>query len=359
VAFLLNKAVRRDRDFTGLFTDDEYRDVAAYYDAHPDLSPTPLRRAGRLADSLGLATVEIKDESGRFGVTAFKIVGVRYAVHRLDGAIARGIVCATAGNHGRAVARVANERRVPCTIFVPSARDMAEIERATRDRRIAAMKEDGATVVEIDGSYEDAVRRAAAFGEQTGATILSDVSWPGYETIPRWIMAGYTHIFAEASAQWDRIPEVVVVQGGVGGLVCAAASWFAWRFRDSRPFIIACEPENAACLLESARAGAPVSLSGDMNTIMAGLRCAEPSPVAWPAITAGIDAFVTISDARAIEAMRELQREGRPPIAAGPSGACGVAALMAVVNAPELAPVRSAVTLDSSTRALAVVTEAP
>lgn len=358
MAFLLNPGVRRDRGFAGLFSDDEYRDVAAYYDAHPALYPTPLSRAGRLADSLGLATVEVKDESGRFGVTAFKIVGVRYAVHRLGGAIARGLVCATAGNHGRAVARVANERRVPCTIFVPAARDITETERATPDRRIAAMKEDGATVVEIEGSYEEAVRRAAAFGEQAGATILSDVSWPGYETIPRWIMAGYTHIFEEASAQWERVPEVVVIQGGVGGLACAAASWFAWRFHDSRPFIIACEPENAACLMESARAGVPVTLSGDMNTIMAGLRCAEPSPVAWPAIAAGIDAFVTVSDAKAVEAMRELQRE-RPPIGAGPSGACGVAALTAVVNAPELEPVRSAARLDSSTRALAVVTEAP
>lgn len=358
MAFLLNHAVRRDCGFGGLFGDDDYRDVEAFYAAHRGLAPTPLRRARAIAGTFGLSSLQIKDESARFGLTSFKIVGVRYAVHRLGDAIAGGLVCATAGNHGRAVARVASERQVRCTVFVPAARAIADAERATRDRRIAAMKEDGATVVEIDGSYEEAVRRAAAFGEQTGATIVSDVSWPGYETIPRWIMAGYTHIFEEASAQWDRVPGVVLIQGGVGGLVCAAVSWFARRYHGSRPFIVACEPEQAACLLESARAGAPVSLGGGMHTIMAGLRCAEPSPAAWPAIASGIDAFVSIPDAPAIEAMRLLRGED-PPIGAGPSGACGVAAVMALAGDPALGPVRAAAKLDSSTHALAVVTEAP
>jgi diaminopropionate ammonia-lyase len=355
----LNAAVRRDRTFAGLFSDEEYRDVQAYYAAHPELHSTSLRSAATLAKDIGLGAVDVKDESGRYGLTAFKIIGVRYAVHRLGDAVAdRGLVCATAGNHGRAVARAAHDRQIPCTVFVPAARHITDLERVTRDRRIAAMKADGATVVEVDGSYEEAVRRAAAFGEESRATILSDVSWPGYETIPRWIMAGYTQIFQEASAQWTRVPDVVLVQGGVGGLVCAAASWFAWRFGADRPFIVACEPDNAACLLESARASAPVSLGGDLSTIMAGLRCAEPSPIAWPAIAAGVDAFVSVPDALVVDAMKQLQRED-PPVTAGPSGACGVAALMAIARAPELAAVRSACAMDSSTQALVVATEGP
>jgi diaminopropionate ammonia-lyase len=357
--YWLNAGVRRDRAFAGLFGDDEYDDVRAFYAAQADLEPTPLRSARQIARLLGLDTIDVKDESSRCGLTAFKILGVRYALHKLGGTItARGLVCATAGNHGRAVARAARERQIPCTIFVPSARTISEVERATRERRISAMTADGAKVIEVDGSYEEAVRRAAAFGDETGATILSDMSWPGYEQIPRWIMAGYTHMFEEAARQWERTPDVVIVQGGVGGLVCAAASWFAWRFGAERPFIIACEPDDAACLLESARAGAPVSIGAGMKTIMAGLRCAEPSPVAWPVIAAAIDAFVSVPDSLVIDAMEQLQRED-PPITAGPSGACGVAGLMAIARAPELEAVRSGCAMDSLTHALVVVTEAP
>lgn len=356
--YCLNASVQRDDTFGGLFAAEEYRDVHEYYATHPELPPTPLRSLDRLAGALGIAAIDAKDETHRFGVSAFKIMGVRYAVHRLGRrAVSRGLVCATAGNHGRAVARVARERGVPCTIFVPATQTVGDIDRATRARRIAAMQDDGAHVVEVDGTYEHAVKLAAEHGERTGATIVSDNAWAGYEEIPRWIMAGYTQIFEEAYGQWDRVPDVVLIQGGVGGLVCAAASWFSWRFGADRPFLIACEPDNAACLLESARAGGIVSLEGHLSTIMAGLRCAEPSPAAWPAIALGIDAFVSIADERAIDAMGHLQQE-RPPIGAGPSGACGVASLIALAHDAELDAVRSAFGMDRSTRALVVITEA-
>lgn len=362
----LNPAVRRDAHFRGPFTDDDYREVHTYYAAHPELPPTPLRSLPALAAKLGLGSVSAKDETQRFGLNAFKVAGVRYAVHRLgDARAALGLVCATTGNHGRAVARVAHAKGVPCTVFVPAltseSTDSIYDEARRRTARIAAMKADRATVVEVDGSYEDAVRRAAAHGEATGATIVSDTSWPGYEQIPLWIMAGYTQIFEEAYSQWDRAPHAVIVQGGVGGLVCAAASWCAWRFGATRPFVIACEPDGAACLLESARAAAPVTIPGPLRTIMAGLRCAEPSPAAWPAIAGGVDAFVSVPDARALEAMAGLAAADGddPPIIAGPSGACGAAALLALAQAPELAKIRSAGRLDRSTHALIVVTEGP
>jgi diaminopropionate ammonia-lyase len=272
-------------------------------------------------------------------------------------------VCATAGNHGRAVARVARDKHVPCTIFVPAARTARghDVERDARAERIASMRADGATVVEVDGSYEDAVRAAAAYGASSGATIVSDTAWPGYEEIPRWIMAGYTQLFEEAYGTWDRAPDVMLVQGGVGGLVCAAVSWAAWRFGASRPRIIACEPEAAACLLESAEAGRPVSVSGSLDTIMAGLRCAEPSPAAWPAIRDGIDAFVSIPDSIVLETIGQLRMpaDADPAMAAGPSGACGVASLTALMRAPELAPLRTRLGLVPGAHAFAVVTEGP
>jgi diaminopropionate ammonia-lyase len=348
----LNRAVRRDDAFRGLFSDDEYHDVAAFFAARPELRPTPLRSLSRIAGDLGIGSLLVKDETARFGVNAFKIAGVSYAVHKVGAAARRGgLVCATAGNHGRAVARVARENDLPCTVFVPVLRTTSAIEERTRTSRLAAMREDGARVIEVDGTYEAAVAQAAAFGDETGGTIVSDTSWDGYNQIPRWIMAGYTRLFDEASAQWDAPPTLVVIQGGVGGLVCAAAAWFASRFGARRPVLVACEPEQAACLLASAEAGRRVHINSSLETIMAGLRCAEPSPAAWPTIAAGIDAFVSIPDWIVERSLAALTEGAEPErILAGPSGACGVAALHTTA-------MRDVVRLDRSTRALAVITE--
>jgi diaminopropionate ammonia-lyase len=348
----------RDDSFRGLFTADEYRDVHGYYAAHPELAPTPLRSLRSIADTLGLATVYAKDETHRFGVNAFKIAGVQYAVHRLgDDAAARGLVCATAGNHGRAVTHVGRHKHLPCTVFVPVLRTADPVEIRTRSARVAAMRQDGATVVDVDGTYEDAVAEAARYGERTGATVISDTSWEGYDEIPRWIMAGYTQLFQEALSQWDAPPTIVVVQGGVGGLVCAAASWFAHEFAE-RPYFVVAEPENAACLLASAEAGRPITIGGSLETIMAGLRCAAPSPAAWPAIASGVDAFVTVPDEAVLGTMKVLNDAPSPEqIHSGPSGACGLAALVAVARDPNMAELRAAARLDRSTRALVVITE--
>jgi diaminopropionate ammonia-lyase len=372
----LNPMATRSASFRGLFADDDYRAVFAYFAAHPELSPTPLRNLPALAASLGLGAVSIKDESARFELNAFKIVGVRYAIHRLmsesdrgagaeprlGGTAKRGVVCATAGNHGRAVARVASEHGLSCTVFISApAEGDSPVDRRSRAARVAAMTADGATVVDQAGSYEDAVLRAAEHGAASGDVIVSDTSWPGYEEIPGFIISGYTQILEEAYGQWRRTPDVIVVQGGVGGLVCAVASWCAWRFGAARPFVIACEPDGAACLLASAEAGKPIALETPMHTCMAGLRCAKPSPAAWPAIARGVDAFVSIPDSLALDAVERLaQPEGAdPPIHAGLSGACSAAALMAVAKAPDLAHVRRAVRMDRSTHALVIVTEGP
>lgn len=363
----MNPGVRRDGTFAGLFSDDEYTGVREFYDGQPHLSATPLRLLPGLAAELGLGALMVKDESARFGVEAFKVLGVRYAVSRIARQdLAKGVVCATAGNHGRAVARVARELDVPCTVFVPAAdRGTPLVELATRTARIVAMRHDGADVVDVAGGYEDAVSQASAHAEATGATVVSDTAWPGYEAIPRAIMAGYTRMFDEAARQWPRPPDALIVQGGVGGLVCAAASWCARHLGPERPLLIAAEPDAAACLLGSARAGRPVDLRAEPpaapRTIMAGLRCATPSPAAWPTIAAGIDAFVSIPDALALEALDRLSKPlpGDPAVAAGPSGACGVGAALALGREPALAAIRERLGLGRSTRVLAVVTEGP
>lgn len=380
----LNPNVRRDGDYRGLFGAEEYRDVAAFYDASGDARPTPLRSLPALAARLSLGGLQIKDETSRFGLSAFKIAGARYAIHRVGtAALTEGIVCATAGNHGRAVARAAKEIGVPCTVFLPAAHELAaDLEHRTRASRVEGMRHDGARTVDVAGTYEDAVAEAAEYARRAGAMVISDTSWPGYERIPRLIMAGYTRLFHEASVQWPHMPDIVLVQGGVGGLVCAAANWFAWRFGARRPYLIACEPESAACLLESARAGRAVNIGTDPApsaqrpaprlrhgsggqaghvTMMAGLRCAEPSPAAWPSIQSGIDAFVSIPDSFAVEAIARLRepQPGDPAVAAGPSGACGVGALLALLSSPQLVAVRDACAPRGSTDVMAIVTEGP
>jgi diaminopropionate ammonia-lyase len=233
------------------------------------------------------------------------------------------------------------------------------------------MRADGATVIETTESYEGAVALAAGHGERTGATVVSDTAWPGYERMPRLIMTGYTRLFDEAAAAWGAPPDIVFVQGGVGGLVCAAANWFAFRFGAGRPFMIACEPDDAACLLESSRAGHLINLSdagarngrtpSTLNTIMAGLRCAEPSPAAWPSIDAGIDAFISVSDEQALDAMNVLAdpQAGDARIHAGPSGACSTAAMIALAVDAGAADLRMAAGLGPATRLMAIVTEGP
>ena len=357
----INESVKRDEAFRGLFSAEEYEDVRAFFDCQAHLPPTPLRPLPTLAAAARIHHVDAKDETGRFGLNAFKIVGVTYAAHRLGpDATGRGLTCATAGNHGRAVAHVAQTLGVPCTVFVPApSRPLRPAEQRTRSARLAAMREDGADVVEVTGTYEDAVIHAAVYARQTGATVLSDTSWEGYEEIPRWIMAGYTRIFEEASRQWETPPRLVVVQAGVGGLVCAAVSWLTWKFGAHRPFVVSCEPDNAACLMESARAGQPCVCAGDLDTIMAGLRCAKPSPLAWPVIADGVDAFITISDRQAEDAVEAINADlaDGDRLHVGPSGICSAAALIALGSAPEFVHVRHAAGLDRSASALIVLTE--
>ena len=355
---VLNPAVRRDEAYRGIFSASEYAACDAFYESRPSLAPTPLIELPKLAARAGVGALTIKDESQRFGLSSFKALGARYVMDRLENAISSsGVVCATAGNHGRAVARAARDLGVRCTVFVPEMPpDVTPEERAIRTSRIDGMRGDGAELVEVAGTYEEAVERAALYAAGSGALVVSDTGWPGYERIPHDIMAGYSRLFSEAANQWRAQPDVVIVQAGVGGLACAAASWLAFRYGSTRPFLIVAEPDDSACVLEAARAGRVVRTSAGPTspprTFMAGLRCAEVSHTAWPGIRDGVDAFVTIPDPFALTAMDDLDGT----IAAGPSGACGVGALLAIASESVLRMVRDAC-LGPSTRVLAVVTE--
>ncbi|MEZ5293951.1 MAG: diaminopropionate ammonia-lyase [Vicinamibacterales bacterium] len=335
----------------GLFTADEYARQRAFFSTRG--GSTPLQRLPALAAALGLGAVWVKDETARFGLPAFKSLGVEFAVAALQsrGGLTAGdtVVCASAGNHGRAVARAARLAGLRARIY---------LDDAVTVPRVDAIASEGALVVRVAGTYDDAVRLAADDAARTGATVVSDTSYEGYEQVPRDIMLGYTRVMDDAEEQWgdDGPPDVLLVQAGVGGLLAAVASWSAWRFGQARPRLIAVEPAAAACVQASMRAGRPTRLPGPLTTIMAGLRCGEVSPLAFDSARGLVDGAVAIDDASCRAAMRRLARPdgGDPALAVGTSGAAGVGALLEVAND---AGARAALGLTAGTRVMAVATE--
>lgn len=308
----------------------------------PGYEPTPLRDAPPLAECLGVARVLVKDEASRLGLPAFKMLGASWAcyrslVERLGTdpdepepwrdvselaerfAPLRPLTLATAtdGNHGRAVARFARLLGLPAEIWVPA---------GTVRPRIDAIEGEGATVTVVEGGYDDAVRAAAdAADERT--VVVSDTSWPGYEVVPQWVVDGYATIFDELdvqlAAQAALLPDVVVVPVGVGAFAAAVVT--RYRRSDEGTVLVGVEPVDAACVLASARAGELVTLPGEQGSIMAGLNCGTPSPVAWPLVSAGMDWFVAVDDDQAGDAMRALAGVG---IVSGESGAASLAGAM-------------------------------
>lgn len=340
----------------GLFTDEEYTAQRGFFAARPALAATPLVRLPALAGTLGLGDLWVKDETDRFGLPAFKGLGAGYALETLA---SRGeldgvdrLVCASEGNHGRAVAQAARRMGRQARIYLGA---------AVATAREAAIASEGAEVVRVSGTYDDAVRTAAREAETHGWRVISDQSWDGYEDIPRLIMLGYTRLMDEAEAAWgvDGPPDIALVQGGVGGLACAVASWMAWRYGATRPRLVVVEPFHANCLQRSAATGRPTAVDGPLTTIMGGLRCGEVSPVAFPDIRAVADAYVAVEDVWAEHAMAALARPAGtdPALRVGTSGVAGVAALLALRDAPDLRETARALGLSSQTRAFVIATE--
>jgi diaminopropionate ammonia-lyase len=343
----------------------------AFHRRLPGYAATPLVDAPLLANRLGMSQIWIKDETHRFGLPSFKIVGASWALYRalieqigtdlepwtsLEELVSRcapvrplTLVTATDGNHGRAVAHLAALFGFQAHIFVPY--DMAE-------SRINAIKQEGAKVTLVNGTYDDAVKRAAMQQEDEQSLVLSDTSWPGYERIPHWVIEGYTTIFQEIDEQLaqrqEAGPDLVVVQIGVGALAAAVVQHYRRPAVASPVKIIGIEPTSAACALASMKAGQIVSLTDPPNSIMAGLNCSTPSPIAWPLISTGIDFFVSIDDEWAEVGMRELAKIG---VVAGETGAAGLGGLEALLTGPSSQTMAGSLGVDSSTRVLVICTE--
>lgn len=367
--------------------------VRAFHAGLPGYAPTPLTEVPELARELGAGRVFVKDESSRLGLPAFKVLGASWAIHRLltgspasepvspgttpPDALAKlrtaaaqrpGLIFVTAtdGNHGRAVARIARLISTPARVFVPGVTSPA-----TR----AAIASENAEVTQINGSYDDAVATAGHWADDhPGAALIQDTAWPDYELVPAWIVEGYSTLFAEIDAQLTAAgagpPSLVAVPVGVGSLAQAAVAHYrgsvtaeGWlgRGQNSAPkqpssatAVLAVEPDTAACLLASLRAGRPTTIP-TANTIMAGLNCGSISSAAWPYLNAGLDAAVAVPDDAARRAAADLAAAG---ISSGPSGASSLAGARATLTGPGSPRRRAEIGVDPASAIVLLSTEA-
>jgi diaminopropionate ammonia-lyase len=311
-------------------------DALAFHRSLDGYEPTPVRELPGVAAELGLAAVLVKDESSRLGLPAFKILGASWATERAlrERPDTHTLVAASAGNHGRAVAHVAAMRGLECRIFLP--------ERALAVRR-SAIEGEGAEVVVVRGSYEDAVAAAEAEARRAGVLLVADV---GADGPAAWVIDGYATLFAEARVR--AAYDLLLVPVGVGSLAAAAARHGA---AVGVP-VIGVEPVTAACLTASLAAGRPVAVETP-GTMMAGLDCAEVSEAAWPILRDGIAGTVVVSDDETRAAMAELEAHG---LAIGESGAAPLAGLRKLASRRELGAARRVllVATEGRTRVVAV-----
>jgi len=330
--------------------------------------PTPLWQLPDMAEELGVAGIFVKDESKRSSLGSFKALGAPAALVRLilrahpawdPVDLLRGthaaelqslvVISATDGNHGRALAAAAQSIGVRCVIVLHR---HVSVERETA---IAAF---GAEIVRIEGNYDASVAHAAALAQENGWQVVSDTSYAGYEDIPRDVMRGYGILADEVMEQQEGTAMFshVILQGGVGGLAAGVASYLWEQYGEKRPTLIVVEPRQADCLLQSAINGHASNATGSVDSVMAGLACGETSPLAWRFLAPSVDAFLTIEDGDAVEAMRLLARGSAhdSPIVSGESGAAGIAALRVLTLSDDL---WRKVRLDVRSKVLLISTE--
>lgn len=340
---------------------------------------SPLKNLSALAAMLGVGGIWVKDESVRLALNSFKVLGGSFALYqflrkRLDirereltvselksdkvRAQLGDITFATAtdGNHGRGVAWAAMQLGFQCIVYV---------HERTSKPRIRAIEEYGAQVKVIPGTYDDAVRMITRDAAANGWQIISDTSWEDYEDIPLWVMQGYTTLLAETqeqlAAQGITQPTHVFVQAGVGALAASVIGYYSHLFGRQRPVTVVVEPDRAACLFESAKIadGTPHSVGGDLNTIMAGLACGDPSPMAWSILDHCADFFLSCPDYVAAKGMRVygVPLHDDPFIISGESGAVTLGALMFAAENSALADLKQKMKLDASSQILLINTE--
>jgi diaminopropionate ammonia-lyase len=348
--------------------------VREFHASFSQYCPTPLVALPGLAGELGLKNVCVKDESKRFGLNAFKVLGGSYAVARclaqrlnlpeqgltrsqLQGAADGKItfISTTDGNHGRGLAWTARELGYPCIIYMPKGSE------PTRRNNILAL---GAQCTITDLNYDDTVRMSWNLAQEKGYVMVQDTAWDGYEQIPTWIMQGYLTLAAEILDQMQAAsirPTHCFLQAGVGSFAAAVAAFLVAAMGSAAPRIILVEPHAADCFYQSALAGdgKPHAVGGSLQTLMAGLACGEPSSQAWSILKDYTTAFMSCPDYMAANGMRMLAApvHGDEALVSGESGAAGAGALHWLMCHPAAEDQREALGLNGEASVLLISTE--
>ena len=357
------------------FSPAEANKARAFHTGFSQYAQTPLTFLPGLAKAAGVAAIQVKDESYRFGLNAFKVLGGSYALGRY---IARTLgeeienlpanrilseevrqklgqltfITATDGNHGRGVAWTANQLGQKSVVYMP---------KGSAQERLDNIRAEGADASITDLNYDDAVRLADQHARERGWVMVQDTAWEGYTDIPLWIMQGYTTMGAEMAGQMEQAPTHIFLQAGVGSMAGAMAGFFTSLYGENKPKIIVVEPNKADCLFRTAKAddGTLHNVTGDMNTIMAGLACGEPCSIGWEVLKSCADGFLTVPEAAAADGMRILAApcRGDSPIVSGESGAAAFGAAMNLLLNPELTAMKEQLGLDGNSRLLFISTE--
>ena len=348
----------------------------AFHASFPEYSVTPLADLSGLAKELGLGGVYVKDESYRFGLNAFKVLGGSFAIGSyLAGRLGVDIgqlpydrmtsketreklgditfVTATDGNHGRGVAWTANRLGQKSVVYMPKGSALERLE------NIRALGSD-ASITELN--YDDAVRLANQGAEKYGWVMVQDTAWEGYEDIPRWIMQGYTTLALEAAEQLRQLsvekPTHIFLQAGVGAM-SGGITGFLRDCYGGEPVITIVEPNKADCIYRSARAGERYCVTGEMQTIMAGLACGEPCTIGWDILRDHADHFISCPEYVAAKGMRVLGNpvNGDTRVVSGESGAVTLGLVAELMQNPSLDWLREPLGLGSDSRVLCISTE--
>lgn len=355
---------------------EEVKKARSFHESFPQYSETPLADLKGMAEYLGLDRVCVKDESYRFGLNAFKVLGGSYAIARYIGEETGKDISelpysvltsqelrerfgtatfysATDGNHGRGVAWAANKLHQKSVIIMPKGSTVT---------RLNHIKAENAEAWISEVNYDECVRQAAKLAEKTEhGVMVQDTAWEGYEKIPAWIMEGYGTMADEAGDQYGGRPTHIFVQAGVGSLAGAVVGYFANRYRENPPVMVVVEASAADCLYRGAAAGDGEIriVDGDMDTIMAGLACGEPNITSWDILKNHVSCFISLEDCAAARGMRMLAAplKGDRQVVSGESGAASFAALAAIMRKDECKELREKLGLGKDSKVLCFSTE--
>ncbi len=359
--------------------EESAKKVKNFHGSFPMYKETPLRKMDRLASELGLGSIYVKDESYRFGLNAFKVLGGSYAIgnyiaQKLNKDIAElpynkiisnevrdslgdvVFVTATDGNHGRGVAWTANQLKQKSVVYMP---------KGSAIERLDNIKAEGAEASITDMNYDEAVRLANEQATTQGWVMVQDTAWEGYEDIPTWIIQGYQTMGYEAYDQLKRYkedkPTHIFLQAGVGSMASSITGLFSSIYGEERPIITIVEPNKADCIFRTAKANDDKIhfVTGDMDTIMAGLACGEPCTIGWEILKDYADNFISCPDYVAAKGMRIL---GNPPrgderVISGESGAATLGCVAEIMTNPELVWLKDKLKLDHESKVLFFSTE--